>query len=160
MRQIKMTNRDLEEASFLHGEGGKDEFMQKRLEFMYAYFDYDNDRARVRDRFIKEQNKKTTLKDIGEALDKFLLDERAESLRYTDETKNGQDLSIPSATKDMKNLDFTWSGRLFKDMDPLKPLLMDEPSPLDGMPIDQDLPYKDILARIKYEDSRTDYSAH
>ena len=31
--------------------------------------DYENDRARVRDRFIKEMNKKTQLSDIGDLLD-------------------------------------------------------------------------------------------
>jgi len=36
---------------------------------MYNYLDYDNDRVRIRERFIKEMNKKTTLKDIGELLD-------------------------------------------------------------------------------------------
>jgi hypothetical protein len=44
---------------------------------MYSYYDYDNDRTRVRERFLKEMNRKTTLKDIGEALDKLVLDEKA-----------------------------------------------------------------------------------
>ena len=46
---------------------------------MYNFLDYDNDRSRVRERFIKEMNKKTSLKDIGELLDKFIIDERGES---------------------------------------------------------------------------------
>jgi hypothetical protein len=54
MRQLKYTNRELEEAAYNAGEGGKDEFVAKRLDFMYNYADYDNDRARVRDKFIKE----------------------------------------------------------------------------------------------------------
>jgi hypothetical protein len=112
MRQLKYTNKELEEAAFHAGEGGKDEFVKKRLEYMYNYADYDNDRARVRDKFIKEQARKTTLKDIGELLDKFLLDERAEGLKYTDNSKNGRDLLVKSAAKDFKNLDLTWSGRL------------------------------------------------
>jgi hypothetical protein len=40
---------------------------------MYQYFDYDNDRSKIRNRFIKEMNKKTTLKDIGDTLDKLIL---------------------------------------------------------------------------------------
>jgi hypothetical protein len=47
---------------------------------MYNYMDYNNDRARVRDRFMKEMNKKTTLEDIGRELDKMLIDEKAESI--------------------------------------------------------------------------------
>lgn len=36
---------------------------------MYNYLDYDNDRSEVRERFIKNYNKKTSLKDIGDILD-------------------------------------------------------------------------------------------
>ena len=36
---------------------------------MFNYLDYDNDRAKIREKYVKEMNKKTTLKDIGEALD-------------------------------------------------------------------------------------------
>ena len=44
---------------------------------MYNYLDYDNDRKKIRDKFLNEMNKKTTLKDIGETLDKLILDEKA-----------------------------------------------------------------------------------
>ncbi len=53
----------------------------------------------------------------------------------------------------------TWTGRIFKNQDPLKPLLLDDPSPLDSLPEGYDVNYRDILNRIKYEDERTDYSA-
>ena len=52
----------------------------------------------------------------------------------------------------------SWTGRLFKNVDPLKPLLIDDASELDQIPEGQDTPYRDIVDRIKYEDSRTDYS--
>ena len=52
----------------------------------------------------------------------------------------------------------SWTGRIFKNVDPLKPLLMDDDSELDRMAEGLDTPYRDILDRIKYEDSRTDYS--
>ena len=61
---------------------------KRRAEFMYSYFDYDNDRSRVRERFVNDLHKKITLKEIGEQLDKFLLDERAEGLRFLDITIN------------------------------------------------------------------------
>ena len=44
---------------------------------MFSYFDYDNDRERVMEKFRKEMDKQITLKDIGEKLDQFLLDEKA-----------------------------------------------------------------------------------
>ena len=78
---MKISHVKLEELAKLHdGPDGKDEMIKRRAEFMYTYLDYDNDRVRVRNRFINEMNKKTTLKDIGESLDKFLIDERAEGL--------------------------------------------------------------------------------
>ncbi len=47
---------------------------------MFNYEDYDNDRMKVRKRFIDEINKKTTLEDIGKALDKFIVDEKGDML--------------------------------------------------------------------------------
>ena len=44
---------------------------------MFNYFDYDNDRERALQKFRKEMNKQITLKDIGQKLDQFLLDEKA-----------------------------------------------------------------------------------
>jgi hypothetical protein len=69
---------------------------------MYNYFDFDNDRARVRHRFIKEMNKKTTLKDIGEMLDKFILDDKAELSQYYDPEFH-MDKTPKSATQDVTN---------------------------------------------------------
>lgn len=65
---------------------------------MYNYLDYDNDRSRVRERFVKEMNKKTTLTDIGEMLDRFILDEKAENAKFYDSTKGVEEPK--SATKD------------------------------------------------------------
>ena len=65
----------------------KDAHVRSRAEHMYNYFDYDNDRSRVRKRFLEEMDKRTTLKDIGEMLDKFILDEKAESFIYYDPLK-------------------------------------------------------------------------
>jgi small subunit ribosomal protein S9 len=90
-------------------------------------------------------------------LDKFILDEKAEGLRYLDYNQNGDELP-KAAQQDTSSFELSWAGRIFKDQDPLKPLLMDDPSRLDKMPEDTDTPYRDILDRIKYEDSRTDYS--
>ena len=44
---------------------------------MFNYMDYNNDRSRVRSRFLREMNKKTTLEDIGRLLDRFVIDEQA-----------------------------------------------------------------------------------
>ena len=57
---------------------------------MFDYLEYDSDRTRVRNKFINEINKKTTLKDIGRLLDKFMLDEEGEMLRFKDYRKDEQ----------------------------------------------------------------------
>ena len=44
---------------------------------MYNYLDYKNDRHRVRERFLKEMNKKTTIQDVGYLLDELVLDSKA-----------------------------------------------------------------------------------
>lgn len=105
---------------------------------------------------MDEMNKKTTLKDIGEALDRFIVDEHGASLQYLDLAKEKE--HVKTAEKDLTNLDLQWSGKVFRDIDPMKPLLMDDPTPLDNVPEFKHQAYQDILDKIKHEDERTDYS--
>jgi len=60
------------------------------------------------------------------------LDERSDSLRYTDITKPLD--KIKSASNDTNSFEMSWTGRLFKNVDPLKPLLIDDASELDQIP--------------------------
>ena len=83
---------------------------------MYNYMDYDNDRVRVRQRFLKEMDKRVTLKDIGEMLDKFIIDEKAEGLQYYDPTIKE---TVKETMQDHNSFEMTWSGRLMKSRDPL-----------------------------------------
>lgn len=156
MKQMQLTNRELESAYEYHRD--LDPQIERRADFMFSYTDYDNDRERAFQRFRKEMDKQITLKDIGDKLDQFLLDEKAAGIQYLDPTKDQGGKNVKSASKDVTSFDMTWTGRLFKNVDPLKPLLMDDPSELDSMPEGVDTPYRDILDRIKYEDERTDYS--
>jgi hypothetical protein len=159
LKQMRVTTKDIAEAQAYYGENGegKDALVQARFEFMYNYLDYDNDRARVREKFLRSQPK-TSLKDIGELLDKFLLDERAESAKDLDLTKDSSEYITKAAAKDTDSFAMSWSGKLFRDSDPLKPLLLDDLTELDAMPEGADTPYRDILDRIRFEDSKTDYS--
>ena len=95
LKQLKITTKDIAEGQSYYGQNGegKDEMVKNRAEFMYSYMDYDNDRERVRTRFLKnDPNQKTNLKDIGKMLDKFLLDERAEGARFLDVVENPNEL--------------------------------------------------------------------
>jgi len=49
---------------------------------MYNYADLENDRHRVRERFVKHMNRKTTLEDIGVLLDKWVLDSKANTEHF------------------------------------------------------------------------------
>lgn len=44
---------------------------------MYNYLDYRHDRYKVRERFLNEMNKKTTIEDIGFILDEFVLSSKS-----------------------------------------------------------------------------------
>ena len=59
-----------------------DEHMNQKLDFMYNYLDYDNDRTYVRNKFLKEMNKRTTLADIGETLDKIHYSSKANNYKH------------------------------------------------------------------------------
>ena len=59
-----------------------DKDMKERVELMYSYDDFKHDRHILRDRFLNEMNRKTTLKDIGAKLDEFMLDNKANMAQY------------------------------------------------------------------------------
>ena len=84
--RYQITNQHLEEEGQIADE--YDAWMKNRVEFMYDYLDFDNDRARVRSRFMTEMHKKTTVKDIGEKLDEFILDSKAAIAPYWDMGKH------------------------------------------------------------------------
>ena len=54
-----------------------DAWMRPRVEFMYNYCDIGTERQVIRDRFLAQMHKKTTLKDIGEKLDEFIWSSKA-----------------------------------------------------------------------------------
>jgi hypothetical protein len=64
-----------------------DPVTKNRADYMFSYHDYDNDRSKAMAKFQKEMNKKITLKEIGEQLDKFILDEKASSAKYYDPSR-------------------------------------------------------------------------
>lgn len=59
-----------------------DKDMKERVELMYSFDDIRNNRHVLRNKFMHEMNKKTTLKDIGAKLDDFILDSKADSAQH------------------------------------------------------------------------------
>ena len=97
-----------------------DERMNYKLDFMYDAMDFDHDRARVRRQFLKNVNQRTTLEDIGEELDKLVIDSKASNYKHYDliEHHNTQPDSV---NKEFGSDDFQWSKRLLKQHDPKTP---------------------------------------
>jgi hypothetical protein len=78
LSKLKITSKDHDrEWAIEH-----DEDMKERVEIMYSFDDIAHDRHVLRDRFLKEMNKKTTLKDIGRKLDEFILDAKANNAQF------------------------------------------------------------------------------
>ncbi len=54
-----MTNQDLHDREVEAKQW--DPWIENRVEYMYTYNDHRHDRHRVRERFVKHANKKTTI---------------------------------------------------------------------------------------------------
>jgi hypothetical protein len=106
--KFTVSNQEIEEG--LAYARDKDARTKNRADFMFSQFDYDNDRSRVRQRFLDEMNKKTTLQDIGESLDKMLIDEKAAGIQFWDPSETEK---VKSASKDKTNVELSWAGNLF-----------------------------------------------
>ena len=93
---------------------------------MYNSLDYKHDRHRVRERFVKHVNKKTTIQDIGLLLDKWTLDSKGKVENWTPERHILEQPEYPQ--KDHDQGDFYWEEHLFKELNPVKPSWLDDSS--------------------------------
>ena len=78
MGQYKLTEMEHEKEKQVAEE--YDRWMKPRVEFMYNYLDFDNERRAIRGKFLDEMHKKSTVKDIGEKLDEFTWSSKAATL--------------------------------------------------------------------------------
>ena len=120
---MQITTKQLEEER--EEADQHDEWIVPRVEFMYNYLDFKNDRHRVRERFIKQMNKKTTIEDIAGLLDKYTLDSKANAADHFDPVKHI--LEQPEAAKrDFSQNDFNWHHSIISAFDPIKPQWLDD----------------------------------
>ena len=49
---------------------------------MYSELDYDTERGQARTRFLQDVNRRTTLEDLGETLDKIVYDNKAANWKH------------------------------------------------------------------------------
>ena len=123
-KQFKPTTKKMFEDNMIADE--YDTWMRKRVEFMYSYLDFDYDRARIRDRFLEQMNKKTTLRDIGEKLDEFVLTPKALNEYWHDSKHILEQPKSPTMDKD--ETDFDWCASIVASLDPKKPNWLDDES--------------------------------
>lgn len=134
-----------------------DEWINPRLDFMYNYLDYDNDRHRVRSRFVKEMNKKTTLEDVGHILDKFIIESKAKTGSLYDPVRHL--LEKPeNADKDLTQDQTDWRRELLMSVENLSPKWLDDPSSIDVFPHVERDEMKDIVDEVEYYDKHFDHS--
>ena len=86
-----------------------DKRIKTRITYMFNYLDVDNDRGRATRRFLNKMNKKTTLKDIGYLLDKFMIESKANIGKYYDPAVHTFE-KPHLATVDHDNTDLHWKG--------------------------------------------------
>jgi len=86
MGQFKPSNSKMEKDRRIAPE--YDDWMENRVTFMYDQMDFDNERFQVREKFLREMHKKTTVQDIGEKLDEFKYSSKAAIAEYWDMGKH------------------------------------------------------------------------
>lgn len=135
----------------------QDQWMSDKLDYMYDHLDYAHDRAKVRDKFLGEVNKRVTLEDVGETLDKMALDSKA-AYAQTYQLEEHHSQQPRAATKAYSSADFTWAGRLLKHVDAKTPLFLEDPHQIDEEiePVAEKL--QQVYDRVHYEDAQRDYS--
>ena len=105
--------------------------MKERVELMYSYDDIVHDRHILRNRFLHEMNKKTTLRDIGAKLDEFVLDSKANMGQYYQLNKTPFD--VPNAaTRDQTTVDFDWKQSIIQGFESVKPLYIEDKEQLEA----------------------------
>lgn len=107
-----------------------DRDMQNKFDFMYNMADWENDRTNIRNKYLLEMNKKTSLQDIGEMLDDMILDSKAKNYKHYNLGEH-YNLQSKRASKDYTSNDFKWSGRIMKLIDPKTPYFFQDESLLN-----------------------------
>jgi hypothetical protein len=78
-----------------------------------------------------EYNKRTTLKDIGMLLDRFIVDEKASNLKFGMQVQREDKLKYPG--KDQSSWNMSLFGAIMEEKSPLRPHVLDDHSALDSV---------------------------
>lgn len=135
----------------------EDQQMEEKLEFMYDHLDFDHDRSKVRKKFLSEVNRRVTLDDIGETLDKLIYESKGENAEHYDLLRHHNQQSR-AAAKDYTSDDFKWSEKLLKTMDPKTPLWIDNPDLIEEAPPALAEKAQQVYDKVKFDDEQADHS--
>lgn len=144
---------DLESAIF---EAREDErTMMERMEYMYQKFDYDSDRSRIRARIARDDQKKVTLRDIADILDRSTKLEKAindvdQADWYDTEPKNG--------SRDVTSDELIWSNQILKGTPHGVPNIFEDQSYFEGKTDDEIRHLKTAIEEVRIEDTVRDHS--
>ena len=86
--------------------------LMRRLEYMYQWYDYDNDIEKVRNRMFNQELQRASIWDVGEILNEITERELAENEYYDGIKYISQDFW---ASKDVKSKDVRWTDKLADD---------------------------------------------
>ena len=101
-----------------------DKEMNEKFDFMYNYLDFDSDRTKVRDQFLKDVTRRSSLADIGETLDKLTIASKAADHQYYKASEHHA--AYPQrASQEFDSSQ--WSAKLLKDTDPYSPAWLESP---------------------------------
>jgi len=140
---------DFEERKALAKEW--DAYTTPRVEFMYSYMDYDNDRYDVRKRFASHINKKTSLEDVGRMLDRIVLDSKA---RIGDYFRPEHHLleQPDAAVQDLTSDDLNWDQTFLTKVESNVPHWMDTEQVANELdPTDREV-LKEVYEEVKFKD--------
>ena len=155
MSQLHGTTKELaEERSYAEEY---DAWLSNRVEFMYDFLDFDTERHRIRNKFLQEMHKKTTLKDIGEKLDEFIFSSKAAVAETWDLGRHVLEQPL-SPQKDKDEGDYDWYANIVKSFDPQRPNWLDDESQIDDLASGETYFAKEVMKQIKFNDSMRDYS--
>jgi hypothetical protein len=137
----------------------EDKKIKDVFDYMYSNLDYDNDREKIREKYLKEMNKRISLKDIGETLDDLVLENKAKYAKHyrLEEHWNTQP---ERAKNDYTSEDFKWSGRVMKLIDPKSPLFIDDPTIINGANVNMQPRLDRIKEMVDHNDATRDHSEH
>jgi small subunit ribosomal protein S9 len=132
-----------------------DREIDEKFDFMYNVLDYDSDRTKVRDQFLKDVTKRSSLADIGETLDKLTVASKAANYQYYKASEH-HDAYPQRASRDFVSTE--WSAKLCRSTDPYSPSWLENPESNYAKPETTANKMEEIVDKVQYADVERDHS--